>query len=202
MIAVLESIGGNVLAGTLLDAVPSPVFLMDEEVRVVGFNAAAARNLEVSHNQTTDIEGEILDCIWAPHNAASCGRGNVCDGCFVRSMVLAAFSGQNSVREKAVVRLIGPAGARSIETHVTATLVTYDHCQRVMVTIETPVERAPATRLVPICAKCKKIRDARERWTTLEHYLCNSFGVRLTHGLCPECLSNSLAEVGLEFDPE
>jgi predicted Fe-S protein YdhL (DUF1289 family) len=201
MIAALESIAGNVLAGSLLDAVPAPAFLFDEEARIVGFNSAAARVTEGPHGKT-DAEQEIMDCIWAPRDAPSCGRANVCDGCFVRNLVTAAFSGRNAARQKAVVRLITSAGARVIQAHVTATLLTHDHCQRVLVVVESPIDLTPTTRLVPICAKCKRIRDERERWSTLEHYLCNSFGVRFTHGLCPECLSNSLAEVGLEFDPE
>jgi PAS domain S-box-containing protein len=47
--------------------------------------------------------------------------------------------------------------------------------------------------LVPICARCKKIRvegkeaDAPEAWVTLESYISEKTEASLTHGLCPEC---------------
>ncbi|MGB2599690.1 MAG: PAS domain S-box protein [Candidatus Omnitrophota bacterium] len=47
--------------------------------------------------------------------------------------------------------------------------------------------------LVPICAKCKKIRiegieaDKPEAWVSLEKYISDKTEASLTHGLCPEC---------------
>jgi len=42
--------------------------------------------------------------------------------------------------------------------------------------------------LLPICASCKKIRDDRGYWSTLEKYFADHADIRFSHGLCPECL--------------
>ena len=41
--------------------------------------------------------------------------------------------------------------------------------------------------LLPICAHCKKIRDATGLWHPLELYLQKHSEVKFSHGLCPEC---------------
>lgn len=43
--------------------------------------------------------------------------------------------------------------------------------------------------LLPICSRCKKIRDGRGRWLGMEQYLANLSNVRVTHGLCEHCFS-------------
>jgi len=41
--------------------------------------------------------------------------------------------------------------------------------------------------LLPICARCKKIRDDRGYWQQVEVYIREHSGAEFTHGLCPEC---------------
>jgi hypothetical protein len=41
--------------------------------------------------------------------------------------------------------------------------------------------------LIPICAWCRKMRDAHEEWQTLEQFLAKETDVRLTHGICQSC---------------
>ena len=41
---------------------------------------------------------------------------------------------------------------------------------------------------LPICAKCKKIRDSSGYWNNLEKYVESHSEAEFTHGLCPECL--------------
>jgi len=40
---------------------------------------------------------------------------------------------------------------------------------------------------LPICAKCKSIRDDAGYWNRIEKYLQEHSGADFTHGLCPEC---------------
>jgi len=41
--------------------------------------------------------------------------------------------------------------------------------------------------LVPICAKCKKIRDDKGYWNQIEVYIQNHSRAKFSHGICPEC---------------
>lgn len=42
--------------------------------------------------------------------------------------------------------------------------------------------------LLPICANCKRIRDERGYWHSVERYISERLDVRFTHGVCPECM--------------
>ncbi len=41
--------------------------------------------------------------------------------------------------------------------------------------------------LLPICSYCKKIRDKKNAWHTLESYIEERSKAEFSHGICPEC---------------
>lgn len=41
--------------------------------------------------------------------------------------------------------------------------------------------------LLPICAYCKRIRDAADRWEPIERYVEERSEAQFSHGYCPEC---------------
>ena len=49
--------------------------------------------------------------------------------------------------------------------------------------------------LLPICASCKKIRDAKGTWTQLEAYIAEQSEADFTHGICPECMARLYPEI-------
>jgi len=64
---------------------------------------------------------------------------------------------------------------------------------------ETAEPAAPASvetlgELLMICASCKKIRDGQGTWKVIEDYISDRFGVRFSHGFCPECLKKMFPE--------
>jgi PAS domain S-box-containing protein len=54
------------------------------------------------------------------------------------------------------------------------------------------------TGMLPICARCKKIRDDHGYWNQVEQYIMNRSDATFTHGCCPDCikyiLDDSLAD--------
>lgn len=42
-------------------------------------------------------------------------------------------------------------------------------------------------RLLPICPRCKRIRDERDRWQPVETYVGRVTDAQFSHGVCPEC---------------
>jgi integral membrane sensor domain MASE1 len=40
---------------------------------------------------------------------------------------------------------------------------------------------------LPICAWCRKLRDDRDYWHSLEEYISQHTDATLTHGICPDC---------------
>ena len=41
--------------------------------------------------------------------------------------------------------------------------------------------------LLPICAYCKRIRDANESWESIERYVEERSEAQFSHGYCPDC---------------
>ena len=41
--------------------------------------------------------------------------------------------------------------------------------------------------LLPICSYCKRIRNDREEWESLESYIEQRFETAFTHSICPDC---------------
>jgi hypothetical protein len=41
--------------------------------------------------------------------------------------------------------------------------------------------------IVPICSKCKKIRDDRGFWQQVEMYVCMHSNASFSYAICPDC---------------
>ncbi|MEM8932900.1 MAG: two-component regulator propeller domain-containing protein, partial [Acidobacteriota bacterium] len=52
--------------------------------------------------------------------------------------------------------------------------------------------------LLPMCASCKKVRDDAGYWNQIEVFLDTHSEAELSHGLCPECMADSWAELDRE----
>ena len=48
--------------------------------------------------------------------------------------------------------------------------------------------------LIPICAKCKKIKDSKGYWNSVERYLIKHPHADFTQGYCPECYKKAVQE--------
>jgi two-component system, response regulator PdtaR len=48
--------------------------------------------------------------------------------------------------------------------------------------------------LIPICAWCKKIRDDKGYWHTVEQYVEEHSQAEFTHGMCPDCQKKYMAD--------
>lgn len=49
--------------------------------------------------------------------------------------------------------------------------------------------------MLPICARCKKIRDDRGYWNQIESYISKHSDTVFSHGLCPDCASDLYPEI-------
>jgi hypothetical protein len=49
--------------------------------------------------------------------------------------------------------------------------------------------------LLPICAKCKKVRDNEQHWHELDQFVSTHMHVKLTHGLCPACFAEQMKAI-------
>ncbi len=52
--------------------------------------------------------------------------------------------------------------------------------------------------MLPICARCKKVKDDQGYWQQVEEYVRDNSEAEFSHGLCPECMK----ELYPDYDPD
>jgi hypothetical protein len=180
----------------VIDAFPSPLFVVDEDVRILEYNKAAEAMLD--ENKTLTLRkkgGDALHCIHALETPDGCGRAPSCADCVIRNSVNEAFQDRSVVRKKTQAELVNAGTVNKIYLLVTASPFSYETERLVLLVLEDMTETISLRNLLPICAKCKKIRDDKSYWQKLETYFKNHMDMDFSHGLCPECAQEFMAEV-------
>ena len=54
------------------------------------------------------------------------------------------------------------------------------------------------SRILPICASCKKIRDDKGYWNEVEMYISDHSETQFSHGICPDCMRKLYPEIADE----
>jgi PAS domain-containing protein len=112
----------------LFDAIPIPVLVVDEDVSILEYNAAAAKLIGRNKRLVlTRRSGEVLHCIHAVETPEGCGRVPACSDCVVRQSVDAAAKGQSVSRRWAWLELVENGKARKVNLRVSTQPFT---CQR------------------------------------------------------------------------
>ena len=186
----------NELARALLDAMPSLVFVTDQDVRIQEYNAAAA-GLIMAERPTIlkRRAGDIIHCIHAGDVPGGCGQGPACKDCVIRNAVTEAFRGNRVVRRRTRIELIRGDKKLEIYALITASPFSFHGTTQALLVIEDISELAELYRLIPICAICKKVRDDRAAWIKIETYFKHSWDVDFTHSICPECYQAELGKM-------
>jgi PAS domain-containing protein len=178
---------GNFLK-TVLDAIPSPIFVVDDDVRIMAANEAACQMLAIKPPlMMRKRAGEALNCIHNGESIDGCGRGESCRQCIVRGSVYQAIDGHQIVRRKASIELVTAEGVSNIYLLVTAAPLEYQGEKLVVLVLEDISDLMELKAILPICANCKKIRNEDEYWESVENYFKEHLDVDFSHGLCPEC---------------
>ncbi len=176
------------LLRTVFDAMPSLVFVVDEDVGIQEFNAAAS-DLLMAERKTVlkHRAGEILHCIHSSEVPEGCGRSPSCQDCLIRNSVTEAFRGNRVVRRRTRIELIRDSKEVEIYGLITVSPFSFEDRPLALLVIEDISEIAEISRLISICSICKKVRDDQESWMRVEAYFNNNWGVDFSHGLCPDC---------------
>lgn len=179
---------GDYLFTTILDAVPSPIFFVDENVRIHGYNKAAVPLFDKKPDKVIKMGGgDALHCINSLDSPAGCGGSEACKKCVIRNSVTQSFLGDTLVRKKHDMQLVRKGRAEQIQLQVTTAPVNYQGETYVLVILENISEIEALRKILPICVKCKKIRDDKNFWQNVEAYISRYSDITFSHGICPEC---------------
>ncbi len=178
---------GN-LVGTVLDAIPAPIFVVDDDVQIIGYNLAASQMVA----QEPDLvlrrrAGEILHCLHATETPEGCGRAPACKDCSIRNAVRETLAGRQVVRTRTRMELVRGDEVLEIFLLATASFITHQNQSLVLLILEDISELVELKRIIPICAQCKRIRNDQEYWQGVENYFKEHLDLDFSHGLCPDC---------------
>ena len=186
---------------TVLDAVPAPIFVVDDDLRVLDSNLAGKQ--VAGGDAPTGLQrlcGEVLRCLHALESEHGCGTTRFCDDCAIRNTTAAVRDGNAVHRERADMWLQDSDGRRRMAHFlVTASPFTHDHDPLVLLILEDITEVVELRGILPICAGCKKVRGDDRYWEQVESYFGKHSDLRLSHGLCPECVKRLYPEQSEEI---
>lgn len=156
---------------SVFDAIPSFAFVVDDDVRMQEYNAAAAELL--LGERATILKrrcGEVLDCLYSSEVLEGCGRAPFRKECVVRNSVREAIQGSRVVHRRTELQILRDEKKIEIYALVTATSFHYKRRQFVLLIVEDISEITELKRMIPICSICKKVRDDKESWLRIEAY--------------------------------
>jgi len=173
----------------IFDAIPSPSFVMDDDVRVLDANRAALPFLgNRPGRKLIQRGGDLLQCVQAVRSPGGCGSADFCKHCTIRNSVKAAAAGHESVRRRVDMQLVTNGETNDTNLLITASPFEHDGNRYTLLILEDITELAQLRRMLPICAHCKKIRNDEQYWEQVEVYLSKHTDLQFTHGLCPDCI--------------
>lgn len=183
-------------SGSILNALPSPLFVVDSDIRIVAFNKAASALLgDAPERALTTRGGEALHCIHATDAIGGCGASEACATCVIRTSVGVSCREGCVVRHPQRMRLVGPGGVRDVYLLVTTSWLPETVPSLVVLVLQDIGELVSTQGLIPICMHCRRVYDKSKNWRPMESYLKDHLDLEVTHGLCPECFARHYPEI-------
>lgn len=175
----------------LFDAVPSFVFIVDADVRILDYNVAAAGMLGPDRKaQLMKRGGEALHCLHSDETPAGCGHSADCGNCLIRNSVGSAIRDGRTVRTKARMGLrTGTSGETAgVDLLVTAAPFTFQDAPLALLILEDVSELMRLREIIPICSHCRKVRNDSGYWQSVEEYISRNTGFDFSHAICGACM--------------
>ncbi|HUN90066.1 MAG TPA: PAS domain S-box protein [Terriglobales bacterium] len=172
----------------ILNSIPLPIFLVDEELKLHELNEAARHVFGLDGEIVLQQRGgDVLHCLHASETPQGCGHASSCSDCVIRNSVLSSLAGKSVHRRRMKFKAVNGDRKRELELLVTVSPVP-GSATRTLLILEDITELTLLKSIIPICMHCKKVRDDRHYWQQVEGYFHRFIGVEFSHGVCPECM--------------
>ncbi|MBL8962162.1 MAG: PAS domain-containing protein [Gemmatimonadetes bacterium] len=170
--------------GVLVDSLRDGILIVDTARRILDINEAAARLLGREPRDLIGLEARPpLLPVWADAqlNTPSDGAGPT-----------VPHGDRHFDLRRIDVRVPGDGvGAHILVLHdATERQQLEDGQARLITDLQAALAQVKTlSGLLPICAGCKRIRDASETWQPLEEYVSSRTHAEFSHGMCPTCMA-------------
>lgn len=178
---------GQLQYAHLLNAIPVPMFIVDEDVRILDSNAAAEKVFGLSKDAIRSRRGgEALGCLRA--RAEGCGKSAACKSCVIRNSVSKCLNAVSTTQRRMKFEVQTDANKAELELLISTCPLPEAGTNAVLLIVEDITEISKLKAIIPICSQCKRIRNEAEYWEQVDNYFHEHTGVDFSHGLCPTCL--------------
>lgn len=193
----MEALASPPLLQAILDAIPSLLFVVDPEVRIVQCNQAALRFAGGDPAAWLERQtGDVLRCLNSFDHPDGCGHGFACASCPVRQSVAEALSGVPITRRRVRLDLFLGREAREIYALITTSSFVHEGRTLVLLVVEDISEMIQLRHVLPVCCVCRQVQAEDYSWMALESYFKEYWDVDFSHGYCPDCLKHARADLG------
>lgn len=180
---------------SILNAMPHAVFVVDNDIKIMACNDMAQHQL--SDEEIFDRRGgEVLRCLNAIESQEGCGRSDACKTCNLRNNVNQVFGNGKMHRSRVQIHSLDKNGL-TVTNNLLLTIAPFEFYGKsfILLTVEDINDLIELRNYVPICSKCKNIRNEDNYWIRLEKYFKDHLNLDFSHGLCPECREIMLEEI-------
>lgn len=178
---------------SILESTQNPICSVDLQYRYTGFNLGYAAIMKEIHNSDIELGKSLLDYLKddAERALAKATLDRAFEG---EHFILEDQWGQtstwlevshNPIRdEKGAV-----IGVAIFAQDVTERKLANEELASKIEELQHAAEHIKTLRgIVPICAKCKKIRDDKGYWNMVEVYIRDHSEAEFSHSICPDCM--------------
>jgi PAS domain-containing protein len=187
--------GSSLLA--LLDAFPSPAFIVDADRTVLEANRSARQWLgDGIGTKPGQLPGDVLHCVFPDESRGTCGTTDSCPSCVLKESLETVTAGRPAPRR--IAHMILRAGEQAEDRWFLVAASPFDLEGRalVMVVLEDATQIVELREFLPLCPGCGAKRGASDPVIQARIFLRKHPDFLLADELCDECRQRPPAELG------
>ena len=122
---------------SILDAIPTPIYIVDDDLRILDFNIAGMDFLPSEPELIIKNRcGDLFQCRHSQAKEGGCGKSKECKNCVIRNSVKGSYMGKSVLRKKTKMGVIQNNKAQEIYILVTTSPFNYRGKLIVILTLE------------------------------------------------------------------
>ncbi len=181
---------GPVARDAIFDDMDDSVIVIDKRMRIIDINPAAESTLGCMR---ADVIGQNVE------NLSLGGEKGVLGKYFNSKETRDEFSIDGRVFDTSVSRLARKRGQSNgwllVMRDITKRRQMEEEQRKLIAELQAASNKVKTlSGLLPICANCKKIRDDKGYWHSVEVYVRDHSNAEFSHGICPDCLKGLYPE--------
>ncbi|MBN1904024.1 MAG: PAS domain S-box protein [Deltaproteobacteria bacterium] len=184
----------------IVETISDLLVIIDRNRRIVSYNNAVLRLSCYQHEEIIDnhvnklFPGNGLQYLFDRLDAVDNGTKKPVDHNIVRQVEDALVTKKSeSIPVNISVSILHEkdgekAGYVLVARDITSQKIAENENKKLITELREAIENVKTLKgFIPICAKCKKVRDDQGYWSQIEKYISEHSDALISHGICPEC---------------